>query len=34
LIKIDKTEDGPRYTELSDVLFVPLIEGLPEDNGQ
>jgi len=33
LIKIEKTEDGPRYTELSDVLFVPLIEGLPEDIG-
>jgi protein-L-isoaspartate(D-aspartate) O-methyltransferase len=33
LIKIEKTEDGPRYTELSDVLFVPLIEGLPEDSG-
>jgi len=33
LIKIEKTEDGPRYTELSNVLFVPLIEGLPEDIG-
>jgi len=33
LIKIEKTEDGPRYAELCDVLFVPLIEGLPEENG-
>ncbi len=34
LIKIEKTDDGPKYSELCDVLFVPLIEGLPEDNGQ
>ncbi|HUS55746.1 MAG TPA: protein-L-isoaspartate(D-aspartate) O-methyltransferase [Thermohalobaculum sp.] len=33
LIKIEKTESGPRYTELCDVLFVPLVEGLPEDIG-
>jgi len=33
LIKIEKTDDGPKYSELCDVLFVPLIEGLPEDNG-
>ena len=33
LIKIEKTEDGPRYSELCHVLFVPLIEGLPEDSG-
>jgi protein-L-isoaspartate(D-aspartate) O-methyltransferase len=33
LIRIEKTDDGPRYTELSDVLFVPLVEGLPEDSG-
>ncbi len=34
LIKIEKTEDGPSYSELCDVLFVPLIEGLPEDIGR
>ncbi len=34
LIKIEKTEDGPSYSELCDVLFVPLVEGLPEDNGR
>jgi protein-L-isoaspartate(D-aspartate) O-methyltransferase len=33
LIKIEKTENGPSYSELCDVLFVPLIEGLPEDVG-
>lgn len=33
LIKIEKTEDGPTYSELCDVLFVPLIEGLPDENG-
>ena len=33
LIKIEKTEDGPSYGGLCDVLFVPLIEGLPEDIG-
>jgi protein-L-isoaspartate(D-aspartate) O-methyltransferase len=33
LIKIEKTEDGPAYSELCDVLFVPLIEGVPEKNG-
>lgn len=31
LIKIEKTETGLEYKELSDVLFVPLVEGLPED---
>jgi protein-L-isoaspartate(D-aspartate) O-methyltransferase len=34
LIKIEKTENGPEYTELCDVLFVPLVEGLPADDGQ
>ena len=34
LIKIEKTEDGPSYSELCDVLFVPLVEGLPEDLGR
>ncbi|MFQ5565817.1 MAG: protein-L-isoaspartate(D-aspartate) O-methyltransferase [Paracoccaceae bacterium] len=34
LIKIEKTEDGPSYSELCDVLFVPLVEGLPEDDGR
>ena len=33
LIKIEKTENGPSYTELCDVLFVPLVEGLPEEVG-
>ena len=33
LIKIEMTEDGPSYSELCDVLFVPLIEGLPEELG-
>jgi len=33
LIKIEKTENGPTYSELCDVLFVPLIEGVPEENG-
>ncbi|HSF94985.1 MAG TPA: protein-L-isoaspartate(D-aspartate) O-methyltransferase [Thermohalobaculum sp.] len=33
LIKIEKTEDGPKYSELCDVLFVPLIEGVPGENG-
>lgn len=31
LIKIEKSAEGLRYTELGEVLFVPLIEGLPED---
>ncbi|HUF87640.1 MAG TPA: protein-L-isoaspartate(D-aspartate) O-methyltransferase [Thermohalobaculum sp.] len=34
LIRIEKTEDGPTYSELADVLFVPLVEGLPEEEGQ
>ena len=34
LIRIEKSEDGPTYSELCDVLFVPLVEGLPEDQGQ
>jgi protein-L-isoaspartate(D-aspartate) O-methyltransferase len=33
LIKIEKTEDGPAYSELCDVLFVPLVEGVPEETG-
>ncbi len=33
LIKIEKTEQGLDYRELSDVLFVPLIEGMPEEAG-
>ncbi|MFK7943850.1 MAG: protein-L-isoaspartate(D-aspartate) O-methyltransferase [Paracoccaceae bacterium] len=32
LIRIEKTEDGPEYTELTEVLFVPLIAGLPDDS--
>lgn len=31
LIKIEKSVDGLRYTELGEVLFVPLIEGMAED---
>ena len=31
LIRIEKTEDGPIYTELTEVLFVPLIAGMPEE---
>jgi len=33
LIRIEKTEEGPAYSELCDVLFVPLVEGLPEEQG-
>lgn len=34
LIAIEKTEeDGLVYRELSEVLFVPLIEGMPADEG-
>ncbi len=31
LIKVVKTESGLSYTELGEVLFVPLVEGVPED---
>jgi protein-L-isoaspartate(D-aspartate) O-methyltransferase len=31
LIRIDKTEDGLDYTELCDVRFVPLVEGIAQD---
>ncbi len=31
LIRIEKRADGPVYTELGRVLFVPLVEGMPED---
>lgn len=33
LIRIEKTEQGPAYSELCDVLFVPLVEGMPEEQG-
>ena len=33
LIKIEKTENGPSYSELCDVLFVPLVEGVPDEDG-
>ena len=33
LIRIEKTENGPDYTELCDVLFVPLVAGLPDAIG-
>ena len=32
LIRIEKTETGLEYRELTEVLFVPLIAGLPEDH--
>ncbi|MEM7745174.1 MAG: protein-L-isoaspartate(D-aspartate) O-methyltransferase [Pseudomonadota bacterium] len=31
LIRIEKTEDGLTYRELTDVLFVPLVAGMPEE---
>ncbi len=31
LIRIEKTEKGLVYRELSQVLFVPLIEGMPDE---
>ena len=33
LIKVEKTDNGYLYSELGDVLFVPLIEGMAEDQG-
>jgi protein-L-isoaspartate(D-aspartate) O-methyltransferase len=30
LIRIEKTDNGLAYQELSEVLFVPLVEGMPE----
>ena len=33
LIRVERTEHGLDYRELSEVLFVPLIEGMPEENG-
>lgn len=33
LIKIVKNDDGLSYTELAEVLFVPLVEGVPEESG-
>lgn len=33
LIKIEKSETGYEYSELGDVLFVPLIEGMADDAG-
>ena len=32
LIRIEKTENGLEYRELSQVLFVPLIAGLPDEH--
>ena len=32
LIRIEKTDQGLEYRELSQVLFVPLIAGLPEEH--
>lgn len=31
LIRIEKTEEGLRYRELTDVLFVPLVAGMPSE---
>lgn len=33
LIRVQKTDDGLTYDELSEVLFVPLVAGMPEDQG-
>lgn len=33
LIRIEKTDTGYDYSELGDVLFVPLIEGMADDPG-
>ena len=33
LIRVEKTEHGLEYGELGEVLFVPLLEGVPEDGG-
>ena len=33
LIRIEKTETGLEYQELSEVLFVPLIAGIPDELG-
>lgn len=33
LIKIVKTPSGLDYTDLGEVLFVPLVEGVPEESG-
>ena len=33
LIRIEKTEQGLEYQELSEVLFVPLIAGIPDELG-
>lgn len=31
LIRIEMTADGPRYSELTEVRFVPLLSGMPDD---
>ena len=31
LIKIEKSDNGLEYTELGEVRFVPLLEGIAED---
>ncbi|MEL6264953.1 MAG: protein-L-isoaspartate(D-aspartate) O-methyltransferase [Pseudomonadota bacterium] len=31
LLRIERTPDGLDYRELAEVLFVPLVEGLPDD---
>lgn len=33
LLRVEKTPEGLKYTELGEVLFVPLVEGVPEENG-
>ena len=33
LIRIEKTENGLNYQELTEVRFVPLIAGMPDDTG-
>lgn len=34
LLRVEKTPEGLKYTELGEVLFVPLVEGVPDENGQ
>jgi protein-L-isoaspartate(D-aspartate) O-methyltransferase len=34
LIKVEKTDPGLNYTELGDVRFVPLVEGIAKTDGR
>lgn len=33
LIRIEKTDSGLSYRELTEVRFVPLVAGMPDDAG-